>query len=75
MFALRKLIMIANINKLVYKVYIVSKKTGIIGYKFMTSITKLLQKIYSDLLRLYDPAFIENNCYFIIIINNNIKKM
>lgn len=42
-------IVVVNINKLVCKVYIVSKQTQIIGYKSITLIIKPLQRIYLDL--------------------------
>lgn len=36
---------------------------------------KLLQKAHFDLWEPNNPAFIENNCYFIIIIDNNTRKI
>lgn len=46
-----------------------------IGHKPMTSTIKSLQKSHLDLWESYDIVSIGDNCYFIIIIDNNIKKM
>lgn len=72
---LLKIIIVANTNKLICKVYIVNKQTQMMGHKPMTPTIKPLQKAYSNLQGLYDPASIRGNYYFIVIINNNTKKV
>lgn len=36
---------------------------------------RLLQGVYSNLWGSYDLAFIGSNCYFVVIINNNSRKI
>lgn len=67
--------MVASTNKVVCKAYIVSKQTLMIGHKPMTPILRLLQKAHLNLWRPYDLASMRDNCYFIIIINNNTRKI
>lgn len=47
--ALIMFIIVTNINKLLLKIYLISKQTQIIGHKPITPITKLLQKTQSNL--------------------------
>lgn len=47
--ALPELVMIANINRLVCKAYVISKPTRMTGHKPITPITRPLKKGHSDL--------------------------
>ena len=67
--------MVANTNRPVCKACVISKQTSMIGYKPMTPTTRPLQRAHSDLWGLHDPAFIGGNCCFVIIIDDNTKKV
>lgn len=41
----------------------------------MTPKTRLLYRAQSDLCGLHDSVFMEDNCYFIIIFHDNIRKV
>lgn len=73
--ALKKMVIVVIINKLIFKACISYKKTRIIDYKSIILIIRLLQKTYSNFCKLYDLVFINGNKYFVIIIDNNIKKI
>ena len=47
--ALPKFVIIANKNRLVYKIFIISKQNLIISYKHIIQIIQLLYKLYLDL--------------------------
>lgn len=73
--ALSKLVIVTNINRLICEIYVISKKTWMIGHKLITPIIWLLQKTHSNLWGPNDPASIRGNCYFIVIIDDNTKKV
>ena len=70
-----KLVMVASTNKPVCEACLVSKKTRMIGHKPMTPTTRLLQRAHLDLWGPHDPASMRGNCYFVIIIDDNTRKV
>lgn len=70
-----ELIIVPNTNKLIDKTCIVNKQTQMIGHKLMIPILRLLHRAYSNLWELYDLVSIRSNYYYLVIIDDNTRKM
>ena len=70
-----ELVIVASTNRPVCKTCVFSKQTWMIGHKPITLTTKPLQRAFSDLWGPRDPAFIGGNCYFVVIIDDNTRKV